>query len=156
MVEDNFVEEAFGEISEDERSRILANTQVLSALKARSQSVGVIPIGSVTVRFKLSVSKSLRKKMALYKSKSAVKDPSMDELNSLMYDLLASLCLDDPWTDWKTWSVYDDTADIGAMDVLLEMMKQVMGHMEDVRDFRRGRGRITPVQDLQVPVRAPQ
>ena len=156
MVEDKFVEEAFGEISEDERSKIMANAQVVTALSTKSPSVGTIRIGDVPIRFKLSVSKSLRNKMGLYKAKSATKDPSMDELNALMYDLLASLCVDSPWNEWKTWSVYDDTADIGAMDVLLEIMKQVMSHIEDVKDFRRGRGRITPIEDLQVPVRPAQ
>jgi hypothetical protein len=156
MVEDNFVEEAFGEISEDERSRILSNARVVTALKGKSTSIGSIKIGEEDVKFRLSVNKALRRKMGLYKAKAATVDPSMDELNSLMYDLLSSLCVEEPWNKWVTWSVYDDSADIGAMEVLLEMMKQVMAHLEDVKDFRRRRGRITPVEDLQVPVRQAQ
>lgn len=153
MVEvDNFVEEAFSEISDDEKSRILSNSRVLSALKGKSTSVGTIQIGEEVVSFKLSVSKKLRNKMALFKSKASVKEPSMDELNSLMYNLLAALCIDDPWDKWQTWSVYDDTADVGAMEILTSMMRQVRDHIEDVKDFRRRPGRITPVEDLQIPV----
>lgn len=153
MVEDNFVKEAFEEISEDEQSKILANARVLSALKGKSASIGTVKIGDEVVKFRLSVSKSLRKKMALYKTRASNSEPDMEDLNNLLYDLLSALCVEEPWNQWKTWSVYDDKADIGAMEVLLEMMKQVFGHMEDVKDFRRGRGRITPVEDLSVPVR---
>jgi len=156
MVEDNFVEEAFEEISQDERAKILANARVVAALKGKTETFGSIRVGEEDIRFRLSISKGLRKKMALYKSKASVGEPEMKELNSLLYDLLSALCVDDPWTEPKTWSVYDDGADIGALDILLEMMKQVKAHMVDLKDFRGGGRRITPVADLQVPVRPAQ
>ena len=147
-VKDTFVEEGFEEISQDERAKILSNDRVVSALKGKSTSIGVTKIGDEVIKFHLSVGKKLRSKMVLYKSKASSQEPSVAELNTIMYDLLSSLCIDEPWNKWQTWSVYDDDADIGAMDVLLDMMKQVKGHMEDVKDFRRGSGRITPVEGL--------
>lgn len=152
MVEDNFVEETFAEITADETAQILANAKVVSALKGKSAVLGTIKIGEEDIRFKLTVSKKLRRKMELYKKRAEDKEPDMNSINTLMYDLLSSLCIDEPWTNWKTWSVYDEDADAGAMEVLFEMLGQVKGHMEDVKDFRGRAGRITPVKNMQVPV----
>lgn len=152
MVEDNFVEETFAEITADETAQILANAKVVSALKGKSAVLGTIKIGEEDIRFKLTVSKKLRRKMELYKKRAEDKEPDMNSINTLMYDLLSSLCIDEPWTNWKTWSVYDEDADAGAMEVLFEMLGQVKGHMEDVKDFRGRAGRITTVKNMQVPV----
>jgi len=156
MVEDDFTREAFEEISEDERTQILANAKVVSALKNQTGKFGTIRVGEEDVRFRLGISKKLRTTLSLLKSKISVSEPGTTELDSTMYNVLSHLCVDEPWTDWKTWSVYDDTADVGALDILLEVMTQIKDHIEDVKSFRGKPRRINAVEDLQVPVVPPK
>ena len=132
----DFVEEAFAEISEEEQQRIRADSRVVEALRSRNPSIGIVNIGTIPVKFRLSISKKLRRKLALYKSKIGDSEPTMDEVDQVLYDLLSSLSIEEPWNDWKTWSVFDDSSDEGAQEILMQMLKQINSHMEDVKNFR--------------------
>ena len=133
----DFVEEAFAEISEEEQQRIRADSRVVEALRSRNPSIGIVNIGTIPVKFRLSISKKLRRKLALYKSKIGDNEPTMDEIDAVLYDLLSSLSVEEPWNDWKTWSVFDDSSEEGAQEILMQMLQQINSHMEDVKNFRR-------------------
>lgn len=133
----DFVEEAFAEISEDEVKRIKADSRIQAALRSRAPSIGTIMVGEAEVKFRLSISKKLRRKLSIYKSKIGVETPGLDEVETILYDVLSSLCTEEPWTSWQYWSVYDDSVeDVGAQEVLMSMLKQINAHMEDVKNFR--------------------
>ena len=133
----DFVEEAFAEISEDEVKRIKADSRVQAALRSKKPSIGTLMVGEEAVKFRLSISKRLRRKLSLYKSKIGDTTPGLEETETILYDVLSSLCTEDPWTSWQYWSVYDDsTEDFGAQEVLMLMLKQINSHMEDVKNFR--------------------
>lgn len=135
---DEFIEEAYEEISAEEQARIRANASVIAALKSKTPALGSLVIGEAEIRFRLSVNKKLRKKLALYKSKMQDKTPGINEAETIMYELLSSFCVDEPWTSKNTWCVYDDSAeDTGAQEVLLQMIQAITSHMEDMKNFRR-------------------
>jgi len=134
----DFVEEAFAEITEQDRQRILSDNKVIEALKSKSPSIGSIVLGTVEVKFRLSINKKLRRKMALYRNKIQDSSPSPEDAERVMYELLASLSIEEPWNSVQTWVVYDDNAeDNGAQEVLFNMLKQITSHVEDVKNFRR-------------------
>jgi hypothetical protein len=136
--EDDFVKEAYKEISDDERQKILSNARVVKALRSKSPTYGSMKIGEEDVRFRLSINKKLRRKLSIYKTRIADTNPSLKETEFILYDILSSLCPDEPWDSKETWSVYDDQADDqGAQEILLEMIKEVNSHAEDVKNFRR-------------------
>lgn len=135
----DFVEEAYQEITEEERQKILADARVITALKARSDTCGVVNIGDVVVKFRLSINKKLRRKLQLYKNRIGDSQPGVFEAEDILYDIISSLCIEEPWNSYATWSVYDDEAvDTGAADILTSMLAQINSHAEDVKNFRRG------------------
>jgi len=137
MGADTFEEEAFAEISEDDRKTILANERVTKALRSKRTSVGTIEVGEDVVSFRLSINKKLRRKLSYYKSKIGDTTPDIEEVEKILYDILSSLCTEEPWNSWATWSVYDDSADNeGAQEILMMVLQRVNAHMEDVKNFR--------------------
>ena len=133
----DFVEEAYQEISEDERKRIRSDSRVVGALRSKTTSIGTIQVGESEVKFRLSVNKKLRRKLAYYKSQIGDSEPTIDHVEKILYDLLSSLSVEEPWDSWATWSVYDDYAEEnGAQEILMGMLKQINSHMEDVKNFR--------------------
>ena len=137
MVEDKFVEEAFAEITEQEKETIRADARVVAALKSKSSSVGSITVGEVEIKFSLAINKRLRRKLAYYQANTRDRELAIPEVEALMYDLLSSFCIEEPWNKPSTWEVYDESADLGAEEILVSIIQRINAHMEDVRNFRR-------------------
>lgn len=135
--QDKFIEEAYEEISADEQGKILSNARVVQALRSKEATHGEVMVGEACIKFRLSINKKLRRKLVLYKSKMADTMPTPEELERVLYDLLSSICVEDPWNTWQTWAVYDEAAeDNGAQEILVQILKQINKHMEDVKNFR--------------------
>jgi len=84
------------------------------------------------------VNKKLRRKLSLYRTrKDEFTDAPVEKMEMILYDMISSLCVDEPWTSAKTWCVYDDEAeDNGAQEIFTIMLKQISAHVEDVKNFR--------------------
>lgn len=138
MGADEFVEQAFSEISEMEREEIRRNSRVIAALKARTDKRGEVTVGEEKIRFRITLNKKLRRKLSLYRNmKDEIAAGPVEKTEDMLYDIISSLCVDEPWTNPKTWSVYDDEAeDFGAEFVLIEMVGQIGKHAEDLKTFR--------------------
>ncbi len=138
MGADDFVEKAFEEISESEREEIRRNERVASALRAKSDKRGEVKIGEETIRFRITVNKKLRRKLSMYRTmKDKIANGPVENLERVLYDIVSSLCVDAPWTDIKTWEVYDDEAeDYGAEVILVDMLNQISKHAEELKTFR--------------------
>ena len=95
MVEDKFVEEAFAEITEQEKETIRADARVVAALKSKSSSVGSITVGEAEIKFSLAINKRLRRKLAYYQANTRDRELAIPEVEALMYDLLSSFCIEE-------------------------------------------------------------
>jgi hypothetical protein len=134
---DDFVEEAFSEITEMERKQIEGDAKVKTAIQSRTQLYGNIDLNGINVKFRLTINKRLRKKLMHYKTNIDAGKTDIMESEKVLYDILSSLSVEQPWSNWKTWSVFDDNAEeVGAQDVLTDMMRQIRSHVEDVKNFR--------------------
>jgi hypothetical protein len=142
----DFVEEAFEEISEQERDKIKADVRVVSALRSKTPTVSTIKIGEENIEFRLAISKKLRRKLAFYKAKMEGKQSP--DLDKMLYDIISSICTQDPWNKWQTWEVYDDEDENGVMEILFQMLKEINSHMEDVKNFRGKQGGSSPLGDM--------
>lgn len=132
IVEDDFVKQAYAEISEQERDAIVANERVKNILRSRSIATDVLKVGDEEIRFRLTINKKMRKQVALFKTMSAE-----EVLDKPLYETVSALCTDAPWTDWKTWAIVDEEAeDTSVLDILLLMVAKITEHMEDVKSFR--------------------
>ena len=129
-----FVEDAFEEIPDLERKEILANEKVRSLITQKSSRISEKVYGDVTIRFRTSITKALRRR--LVKAKSSLEGDKMDEF---LYGTLAMMCVDAPWNDWKTWSVYDDELPedgVGAFEVFTDVLTEVKNQTESIKGFR--------------------
>ena len=130
----SFVEEAFAEIPEIERKEILANEKVRSLISQKSGRISEKVYGDFPLRFRTSITKKLRNRLT--KAKSNLEGEEMDEF---LYGTLALMCVDKPWTDWKTWSVYDNEIPedgIGAFDIFTDILLEVKTQTESLKGFR--------------------
>lgn len=135
--QEEFVKEAFEEISVDERQRIKSDARVVEAIRSKTANVGSITLGTQVIRFRLFPNKKIRRQLALYKTRiDANEQMSPDEMDKITYETVASLCMEQPWNMWETWSVFDDESEVSAQEVLVDMMKAIRSHIEDVKSFR--------------------
>ena len=131
----DFVEQAFAEIDEMERNEILANEKVRALISQKSSRVSEKVYGNVTLRFRTSITKKLRKR--LMKAKDSLQND--EKMDKFLYETLSLLCIDAPWNHWQTWAVYDDAQSedgIGALEIFTDLMTEVKRLTEDVRTFR--------------------
>jgi len=131
----SFVEESFAEIPEMERQEILANEKVKSLILQKSARVSEKKYGDVTIRFRTSVNKKLRKRLVQSK-KSLEEESGTDEF---LYGTLALICVDAPFDNPKTWAVYDEEQPedgIGALEIFTDMLKEISAQTEMVKGFR--------------------
>lgn len=136
--DEDFVNEAFEEISQMERDEILRNDRVSSALKSGCATYGTIRVGETDVRFRVSINKKLRRKLSGYRSmKESIKDATVEKMEDMVYDIISYLCVDEPWTSKRVWAIYDDIAEVGADEILVQMLQQINSHIEDVKNFRK-------------------
>jgi hypothetical protein len=150
---DDFEEEAFKEISQDEVEKIKSNSLVIEVIKAKSTSIGTLTYGTASIKFRLFPNKKLRNRLMILKAKLAVKDPTIEYLEKAMYETLAGLCTEEPWKNWTTWAVFDDNAEeIGAQEILVQMIMAIGSHIEDVKNFRGKRGGTPALREMQTPV----
>ena len=130
----SFVEESFDEIPDLEKKEILANEKVRSLISQKSSRISEKTYGNCTIKFRTSISKKLRSR--LVKAKAHLEGEEMDEF---LYSTLAYLCVDAPWNNWKTWSVYDNELPedgIGAFEIFTDLLTEVKNQTESIKGFR--------------------
>ena len=130
----SFVEESFDEIPDLEKKEILANEKVRSLISQKSGRISEKAYGNCIIKFRTSISKKLRSR--LVKAKAHLEGEEMDEF---LYSTLAYLCVDSPWNNWKTWSVYDNELSeegIGAFEIFTDLLTEVKNQTESIKGFR--------------------
>ena len=135
-----FEKEAFSEISEMELQKIDANEQVQKLIAFEGADLGTIEYGGVSIKFRLFLNKSLRHKMMRAKAQldSSEGEDALYKTEHLMYDVLAEVCTDYPWNDWKTWARIDEKAvnSGGIQGVFIKIMSEIGRQSQDLKSFR--------------------
>ena len=138
--EDQFVKDAFDEISEMDKQRLSADESVRKAIVSQEIKDGVINFGGAEIHFRLFLSKRMRHQMLLVKAR--LEDASAEENLTVsersMYELLGSLCINHPWNDWQTWAYIDEMSPNtgGVQMIFLQIMSAIAQATEDVKNFR--------------------
>jgi predicted metalloendopeptidase len=52
-----------------------------------------------------------------------------------MYEVMADLCLEEPWTDWKTWAAFDVRTGAGPK-ILDQIMQKIAPEEGRIKTFR--------------------
>lgn len=67
-----------------------------------------------------------------------IEDPDPIAVQRPMYEIMADLCLDEPWNDWQTWAALDVRTG-AAPEILEEIMKTIAPEDDRIRSFRKKR-----------------
>lgn len=67
-----------------------------------------------------------------------IHDPDPIEIQRPMYEVLADLCLDSPWNDWRTWAGIDVRTG-AAPDMLERILAQITPQENQIKSFRSKR-----------------
>jgi hypothetical protein len=139
--ENEFVKQAFEEISEMENREFESNEKIRKLLSGKDEKYASVMFGEVEIRFNPFVGKRLRHKMMQAKKeidKDTTSESGLAKSERLLYDTLGSLCVDDPFDNWKTWAYIDEKGDgIGGVQrIFLLIMSELGKYNEDVKNFR--------------------
>lgn len=64
-----------------------------------------------------------------------ITDPDLIEMQRPMYEILADLCIDAPWNDWRTWAGIDIRTG-SAPNMLERILVQIAPQEDKIRSFR--------------------
>jgi len=139
--EEDFVKEAYAEITEMEKKAIEGNAKIQQLLSGKEEKkYALIHYGGVEIRFKPFVGRQLRHKMMKAKKELVGVEPedSLIKTEHLLYTILGELCVDEPFNDWKTWSIIDEKGDSigGVQRIFMLIMAEIGRYNEDVKNFR--------------------
>ncbi len=139
ITEEPFVKQAFKEVDLMEQDKIASNEKVRQLLANQQSVYGTYDVGNIPIRFKLFLSKKLRHK--LMKMQADLSDNQTEDglaqSEEVMYYVLSQICVDEPFTDEKTWKYIDDTSEtVGVQKIFLDIMAVIASSAEDVKNFR--------------------
>lgn len=143
MSSPDFIQDAFAEITDMEKSKLDADDRVKRLILAQDSQVGIVNYGGVEIRFRLFLSKSLRHKMMKGQKEleTAKDEEALAKSERAMYDVLGQLCIDEPWNHWETWAYVDEKSENvgGVQSIFLQVLARIAQAVEDVKNFRPGR-----------------
>jgi hypothetical protein len=128
-----FVEEGFAEADQMEIDRLKANEAVSKIISSSLAKIDEINVGGAKIRFKSFLDRKLRHRL---NQAQKLDDSNVEETEKVMYDALASLCVDDPFNKPSTWRFIEDAGgDVGS--ILKQMMEIITKSATEAKDFRK-------------------
>ena len=111
--------------------------KAMIAVPANTDSV-IFEFGGLKIKHHRFLTKRLRQMMKL--SQTAVKkaeDP-LSEQDTVVYQLLAEMCTEEPWTDPEAWRYVDLRFNDGRVyTIFFSLVMKMGGDEETLKDFRR-------------------
>lgn len=115
---------------------------------AGTVEIRVVPVVSWTVRSRIARVATETKRAARREAEEMqraaageeveITEPDLIALQRPMYEILANLCIDAPWNDWRTWAGIDIRTG-SAPDMLNRILETIAPQEERVRSFRQKR-----------------
>lgn len=131
--DEKFVDEAFAEIDQMTLDKLKANEDVAKLISSSKAKSDTIEVGGVKIRFKSFLDRRMRHQLSTVQK--TVGDDFIKTEN-VMYDTLASLCLDEPFNKKETWVFIEDSGgDVSG--ILRKMMETITENVTNVKDFRK-------------------
>jgi hypothetical protein len=111
--------------------------KAMIAVPANTDSV-VFEFGGLKIKHHRFLTKRLRQMMKM--SQNAVKNAAdpLAEQDAVVYQLLAEMCTEAPWTDPEAWRYVDLRIDDGRVyTIFFSLVMKMGGDEETLKDFRR-------------------
>jgi len=120
-----------------EEKYIVDNDKVKELIVSTNTSYKEISIGTVTLRIKSYMPKKTRKDaLRVGRELEGANEDTISAIEEKLYPIIASMCVDGPFTDALTWKHIDEQTGC-VQAVLFEMINEVMKTDEKVKSFRR-------------------
>jgi hypothetical protein len=137
----DFVKDSFAEIPEIEICKLDADERVKKLISAPDTQTGTIEYGGVEIRFKLFLSKSMRHRMlkSQHVIEKSTDEQSLTSSETIMYEILGSLCTEEPWNHWETWAYVDEKSENvgGVQSIFIQVLARIAQSADDVKNFRK-------------------
>ena len=136
----DFVKQAYGEADQMDVDRIAGNEEIQRILQTPDDAIATVNIGSVKIRIRSFMTKTLRGKLQMIERLSKSEEITFDAVETVLYDALASMCIDEPYNNPITWKIFDDN-DKDVNGYLKIMMNKVTEVSQKAKNFRGEPGR---------------
>jgi hypothetical protein len=130
-------DEAFKELEKKEVKTLEEDESIKKLISSSSTIFKTIKIGEQPIRIKAYMPRTVR--IRLLKTGNSLKSAKTDEqilkIEGQIYPIIASMCMDPPFNDVKTWIYLDEK--IGcAQNVLIEILGEVTVTDKSIEKFR--------------------
>lgn len=130
---EDFVEQALNEADQMEIEKLKANADIAKIISSSTVATAHITVGGVDIRFKAFLDRKTRHK--LYSTKD-VDQENLDQVEGVMYDSLAAICIDPPFNSRETWLYIEEQG--GDVSGILKKMTDIISKgSTNAKDFRK-------------------
>ena len=124
--------EALNQKLTEERKKILEEDEkIRKMITSSKERYKVVNIGETEVRIKPTIPRDVRREI----ERITKSDSSVEESENLMYELIAKMCLDDPFNKADTWE-YIDNETGQCMEFLASIYKEALSTEAQIKNFR--------------------
>ena len=98
----------------------------------------VYEFGGLKIRHHRFLTKRLRFLMGQIRNRMKVSEDPLNEQDSLVYQMLSEMCIDEPWNDSDAWRYSDLRFKDGRVFLIFfDLMMKMGGDESSLKDFRR-------------------
>ena len=118
----------------------LEATEAMKAMMAVPESTDGVDyvFGNLKIRHHRFLTKRLRLLMGQIQNRIKVASDPMTEQDSLVYQMLSEMCVENPWNSAEAWKYVDLTSNDGRVYLIFfELMMKMGGDESSLKDFRR-------------------
>jgi hypothetical protein len=123
-----------------EKIAALEATDAMKAMIAVPDNTEAIyfEFGGLKIRHRRFLTKRLRQMMKMSQASVKVSDDPLAEQDTVVYQLLAEMCTEAPWTEPEAWRYVDlKTNDGRIYTIFFSLVMKMGGDEETLKDFRR-------------------
>jgi len=128
-----FVEESFAEADQMTLDKLKVNEDISKIISSSLAKIDSVDVGGAKIRFRSFLDRKLRHRL---NRAQHLDESNVAETEMVMYEALASLCVDSPFNQIQTWRYIEDAGgDVGS--ILKQIMEIITKNATEVKDFRK-------------------
>ena len=125
---------------QDEQSETIRIAGKTDAIEIKIRAVVPWNVRARIARMGTEMKRIARQEAEEWKKIAAGEDVEIQEVDIIqvqrpMYEVMADLCLEEPWTDWKTWAAFDVRTGAGPK-ILDQIMQKIAPEEGRIKTFR--------------------
>jgi len=129
---DPAIQDTLSEADQMEFEKLKSNIEVQKLITNSKKAVESISVDGVEVRFMPFLSRNVRRKLQVI---SKQKTDTLQGQEDIIYNTLATLCLEDPWNKAVTWKFIEANGG-DASEYLAQIMGKIKKRTEQLTSFR--------------------